>query len=102
VAWLRRPAGNVILLPGTPPARAASTMNRALSAVMSFYDFHRLQGVELADLMLDPGRGGHGAFRPFLAGIAKNSARGRRCRLPVARRAPRALSLEQVARIVAA
>jgi integrase/recombinase XerD len=45
VAWLRRPAGNVLLLPGMPPARAASTVNRALSAVMSFYDFHRLQGV---------------------------------------------------------
>jgi len=36
VAWLRRPAGNVLLLPGTPPARAASTVDRALSAVMSF------------------------------------------------------------------
>ena len=46
VAWLRRPAENVLLLPGAPPARAASTVNRALSAVMSFYDFHRLQGVE--------------------------------------------------------
>ena len=44
VAWLRRPAENVLLLSGTPPARAASTVNRALSAVMSFYDFHRLQG----------------------------------------------------------
>ena len=54
VTWLRRPAENVLLLPGTPPARAASTVNRALSAVMSFYDFHRLQGVELAGLMLDP------------------------------------------------
>jgi integrase/recombinase XerD len=101
VAWLRRPAGNVLLLPGTPPARAASTVNRALSAVMSFYDFHRLQGVELADLMLDPRRGGRGAFRPFLAGIARDSARGRRGRMPVARRAPRVLSLEQVARVVA-
>src|SRR5215208_5235194 len=30
VAWLRRPAGNVLLLPGTPPARAASTVDRAL------------------------------------------------------------------------
>ena len=54
MAWLRRPAENVLLLPGTPPARAASRVNRALSAVMSFYDFHRLQGVELAGLMLDP------------------------------------------------
>lgn len=102
VAWLRRPAGNVILLPGTPPARAASTVNRALSAVMAFYDFHRLQGVELAELMLDPLRGGRGAFRPFLAGIAKDSERGRRGRLPVARRTPRVMSLEQVAQVVAA
>ncbi len=101
VAWLRRPAGNVTPLPGMPPARAASTVNRALSAVMAFYDFHRLQGVELADLMLDSRRGGRGAFRPFLAGIAKDRARGRRGRLPVARR-PTVLSLEQVARVVAA
>jgi integrase/recombinase XerD len=101
VAWLRRPAGNVLLLPGMPPARAASTVNRALSAVMSFYEFHRLRGIELADLMLDPLRSGRGGFRPFLAGIARDSARGRRDRMPVARRAPRVLSLEQVARVVA-
>jgi integrase/recombinase XerD len=101
VAWLRRPAGNVLLLPGMPPARAASTVNRALSAVVAFYDFHRLQGVELADLMLDPLRSGRGGVRPFLAGIARERARGRRGRLPVARRAPRVLSLEQVARVVA-
>ncbi len=102
VAWLRIPAGNVILLPGSPAARAASTVNRALSAVMSFYDFHRLQGVELAQSMLDPLRGGRGGFRPFLAGIAKGPARGRRGRLAVARRAPGVLTLEQVARVVAA
>ena len=96
MAWLRDRPGNVILLPGAPPARAASTVNRALAAVMSFYDFHRLQGVELAESMLDPLRGGRGAFRPFLAGIAKGVGRGRRGGLPVARRAPRVLSLEQV------
>jgi integrase/recombinase XerD len=94
--------GKVIPLPGMPPARAASTVNRALSVVMTFYDFHRMQGVELADLMLDPRRGGRGGFRPFLAGIGKGRARGRRGRLPVARRASRVLSLEQVARVVAA
>ena len=41
-------------------------------------------------------------MRPFLAGIARDRSRGRRGRLPLARRAPRVLSLEQVARVVAA
>jgi hypothetical protein len=40
VAWLRSPAANGIPLPGTPSARAASTV----TAVMAFYEFHRLQG----------------------------------------------------------
>jgi hypothetical protein len=34
------------------------------------YDFIGCRGWGLAELMLDPRRGGRGGFRPFLAGIA--------------------------------
>src|SRR5688572_16878776 len=47
-AWLRQPADNVVLLAGAEPRRAAATVNRMLSGVMSFYDFHARHGVEVA------------------------------------------------------
>jgi site-specific recombinase XerD len=39
-AWLRQPADNVIVLASGRPARSASTVNRMLTAVFGFYDFH--------------------------------------------------------------
>ena len=75
-AWLRRPAPNVLELAGEPPARAESTVSRALSAVFSFYEFHRPQGVRLA-AQLDAyvGRRGPG-YKPFLHGIAASKHQG--------------------------
>lgn len=48
VAWLRRPAPNVVPLPGVKPARSSATTNRALTAVMGFYEFHARHGVPVA------------------------------------------------------
>jgi len=52
VAWLRQPADNVVSLAGAAPARRASTVNRMLSAVMGFYDFHARHGVEVARVLV--------------------------------------------------
>ena len=47
-AWLRSPAENVIVLESGTPARAASSVNRTLSAVFGFYEVHARCGVPLA------------------------------------------------------
>jgi integrase len=102
VAWLRQPADNVVLLAGAAPARRASTVNRMLSAVMGFYDFHARHGVEVARVLVERSRSGRGAYKPFLDGIARPPGRARVGRLRDERRTPRTLSLEQVAAVLGA
>lgn len=100
--WLRRPAPNVLPLPGAPPARSQATVSRAQSAVFAFYDFHRLEGVELADrLTTFLGQRG-GSYKPFLSGLASSKQRGRPGKLAVPRRVPRALDPVQLGQIIAA
>jgi integrase/recombinase XerD len=99
-AWLRQPAGNVVLLTNATPRRAASTVNRMLSAVMGFYEFHARHGVEVARVLVDQTRSGHGRYKPFLDGIAPPRGRARVGRLREQRRPPRTLSLEQVAAVL--
>jgi integrase/recombinase XerD len=72
-AWLRRPAPNVVPLPGVKAARSPATTNRALSAVMGFYEFHARHGVPVAAALVEHGRRGRGSYRPFLYGVAKGS-----------------------------
>jgi integrase/recombinase XerD len=95
-AWLRSPAENVIVLEHGTPARAASSVNRALSAVFGFYEFHARSGVPLARELVARGRSGYGSYKPFLYGIAKARPRGRVGRLQEVELLPRVLSLEQV------
>lgn len=101
-AWLRRPAENVVLLPGARAARSPSTTNRALSAVMGFYEFHARHGVPVAAALVERGRGGWGSYRPFLYGIAKGASRARAGRLRTVRELPKVLTLAQIAAIIAA
>jgi integrase/recombinase XerD len=100
--WLRRPAENVLLLPGARPARAASTANRALAAVASFYDFHARHGVEVAARLVERTRSGRGPYKPFLHGIAGRPSRARAGRLREVREIPPVLTLGQIRAIVAA
>jgi integrase/recombinase XerD len=55
VAWLRLPPvardGRVVALPSAERFCAAATVNRKLSAVSSFYEFHHRHGVDLGDLL---------------------------------------------------
>jgi integrase/recombinase XerD len=99
-AWARRPAENVLVLSEQAAKRSASTVNRMLAAIMSFYEFHGRRGNELARDLVVRTRSGRGAFKPFLHGIAREMPRGRPVRLPERQRLPRTLSLEQVAAVI--
>jgi integrase/recombinase XerD len=101
-AWLRSPAENVAVLATGRPSRASSTVNRILTAVFGFYEFHARHGVEVARALADERRLGRGGFKAFLHGIAPSRPRGRVERLRQERRLPATLSVEQVAAILAA
>ena len=101
-AWLRRPAPNVLQLPGAPPARSQATVSRVQSAVFAFYDFHRLEGVELAGRLTTFIGQRRGNYKPFLHGIAASKPRGRPGRIAAPRRVPKALDPVQLAQILAA
>jgi len=101
-AWLRSPADNVVVLAGGSAARSASTVNRVLTAVFGFYEFHARDGVAVARVLVDERGMGRGNFKPFLHGIAPSRPRGRVGRLRQERRVPATLSVEQVAAILAA
>jgi integrase/recombinase XerD len=87
-AWLRQPVGNVILLSGARPARSSRTVNRMLTAVFGFYEYHARNGVEVAKALVDTARSGRGSYKPFLHGIAATKPRGRVGRLREERRLP--------------
>ena len=70
-AWLRQPAENVIVLAERRPRRSARTVNRMLSAVFGFYEFHARHGVAVARALVDATRSGRGGYKPFLHGIAR-------------------------------
>jgi integrase/recombinase XerD len=104
VSWLRSPADGVVPIDAAVSARAASTVNRHLAAVFSFYEFHARFGVPVAADLVTWRRGGRGSYRPFLEGVGGRSRRGPRrpVRLRSERRLPETLSPEQVAMLLAA
>ena len=75
-AWARRPAANVLVLSEQAARRSASTVNRMLTAVMSFYEFQGRRGNELARDLVVRTRSGRGGYKPFLHGIARVAAAG--------------------------
>lgn len=101
-AWLRRPAPNVLQLPGAEPARAVSSVSRAQTAVFGFYDFHRLHGVALGQQLGTYLLARGSSYKPFLHGIAGGKQRGRPGKLAVRRRQPKALTPVHLAQIIAA
>jgi site-specific recombinase XerD len=107
VAWLRLPAaaraGNVAALPTFESVCSEATVNRKLSAISAFYEFHQRHGVNLGDLLTSWQRRGTrgGSWRPLLAHLGTRPERSKRIRLRVERRIPDTLDAEQVAAIVA-
>jgi integrase/recombinase XerD len=106
VSWLRlSPAerdGNITSLPRAVDHCSASTINRKLSAVGSFYQFHQRHGVECEFLWAIRRGGGTGSWRPFLAHLGESPRRRREVKLKTTRRVPRVLTGEQVTAIVEA
>ena len=52
VAWLRAPAGNVIVLADGSGVRGPATVNRYLAGVFGFYDHHARTGLQVAAELL--------------------------------------------------
>jgi len=103
VAWLRAPAANVVVLEGGDARRCASTVNKHLAALFSFYDYHARNGVALAQALVEWRRSSRGGYKPFLHHVtAGRPVPTRPLRLREARRLPRTLSEEQVLALVGA
>jgi integrase/recombinase XerD len=105
VAWLRLPGGardgRVAMLPWVDPNLAAATVNRKLSALASFYEFHQRHGVELGELLIRwrPGRRG-GSWQPFLAHLGARPERHRSIGLKAERKPPRELSQAEMITLI--
>ena len=109
VEWLGLDAagrdGRVIVLRLGEPAVSAASVNRKLSALSSFYGFHRRHGVEVDGLMVGqlPGQALGTSWRPFLAHLGTNRRTRRRAvRVRAERRLPREINDEQFACLLAA
>ncbi|WP_043631281.1 site-specific integrase [Nonomuraea candida] len=92
IGWLRLPpaarAGGVLALPSAGEHCSNSSVNRKLSALSSFYEFHARHGLDLGELLITwrPYAGSRTAWKPFLQHIAKDQLQRRRT---VALRAPK-------------
>jgi site-specific recombinase XerD len=104
VAWLRLPPqgrdGTVAVLGEQAHHCGASTVNRKLAAVASFYRFHARRGAKAAGVLRAiqaPGRGYAGtAFRPFLHHVTGQNPQPRLAvKVTAARRLPRVLTAPQ-------
>lgn len=107
VEWLRLSetarADPVALLPWVEGSVSAATVNRKLSAVASFYEFHSRHGVDLGELLTRwrPGRRG-GSWQPFLAHVGQRPERHRTVSLRAERRAPKDLTAAEMDALIAA
>ena len=102
VASLRRPADNVIVLERGQAARDPKTVNRMVTAVVGFYEFHARNGHELAERLVDETRKGYGSYKPFLYGMAPLRPRARVVRLPEPETLPTTLTIGQIDAIIRA
>jgi integrase/recombinase XerD len=107
VAWLRlghhARGGGVVVLPWVDGELSAATVNRKLSALVSFYEFHQRHGVDLAELLIRWRPGGRGgSWRPFLAHLGQRPERHRAVGLRAERRLPRELSAPEMTALIEA
>ena len=104
VAWLRLAGdGQVTLLPWVAGSVSAATVNRKLSALASFYEFHQRHGVDVADLLTRWRPGGRGgSWKPFLAHLGSRPERRRAVGLRAERRLPRELAEAEMTALIEA
>ena len=107
LAWVRLPpavrGGQVLVLPSVEHHCSQASVNRKLSALAGFYQFHARHGVDVGELLIElgpPGRRG-GSWRPLLQHVAKHQPQPQRTvKLPAPRRQPRVLTAGQVQAIL--
>jgi integrase/recombinase XerD len=103
VAWLRAPAGNVIVLADGTGVRSPATVSRYLAGVFGFYDHHARTGLGTAARLVEWRRISRGSCKPFLHHVTKGRPIPvRPVKLPVPRRVPRTLEPGQIVAILAA
>jgi integrase/recombinase XerD len=100
VAWLQLPlagrSGAVAVLPSAVAGVSASTVNRKLAAVSSFYAHQARHGAQVGDLLAVWKAGGRGGWKPFLHHVSKGKPfRGRAVSLRVPAKLPRILTVEE-------
>lgn len=110
VAWLRLPpvarTGIVSVLPTAGHHCTASTVNRKLAAVSTFYEFHARSGVVVADGLTTLRPAGHHrpaatSYKPFLQHVASGQpARTRTVKLKTGGRHSRVLTAGEAQRIL--
>lgn len=104
VAWLRLPpgerAGGVTRLGRVADYCSASTINRKLSAVGSFHEFHQRHGVESGFFSTAAKTGRPGSWRPLLAHLGVTRRPRRVISLRPEKKVPRVLSAAQIARVL--
>lgn len=107
VAWLRlndvARDGQVTALPWVEGGLSAATVNRKMSAIASFYEFHHRHGIDLHELLTRWRPGGRGgSWRPFLAHLGDKPERRRVIALRSEQRLPRALTPTEMTTLVGA
>jgi len=105
VAWLRLDErardADVVMLPWVDGMLTAASVNRKLSALASFYEFHHRHGVDLAELLTRWKPGGRGgSWRPFLAHLGDKPERHRAIALRAGRRLPGELSRAEMTKLI--
>lgn len=107
IGWLRLPptvrSGEVAVLPSVPAHCSASSVNRKLSALSSFYEFHARHGLDLGELLITwrPYSGAKSAWKPFLHHVAAGQPqRQRTVKLKAPKPRPRVLTIIEVQAIL--
>jgi site-specific recombinase XerD len=105
VAWLQLPpagrAGEVAVLPSVTAEVTASTVNRKLAAVSTFYAHQARSGADVGDLLAVWRAGGRGGWKPFLHHVGKGELnRGRAIALKAPQKLPRILTAAEAQAIL--
>jgi len=103
--WLQLPpagrSGEVAVLPSVTAAVTASTVNRKLAAVSTFYAHQARNGVGVGDLLAAWRTGGRGGWKPFLHHAGRGEPyRGRAIALKAPRKLPRILTVAETQAIL--
>jgi integrase/recombinase XerD len=102
VTWLRRPVDDDVVV-SLKDRRSPNTINKTLAAVSAFYDYHVVNGCDVAD-QLTVWRDISGKrYKPFLHHVSKDRpVRSRVLKVRPTDRLPQLLQPDQVAAILAA